>query len=95
MMKTLKDPMRKKLLYRAQHRGIKEADLVVGSFAEVHLATMSAAQVLVFEALLEVPDHDLYAWIIGRAPVPPEWQGEVMSMMQAFSVVDAVQGKTG
>jgi len=86
----LTDPHRKQLLYRAMHRGFKEADIVIGRFAKENLATMTDAQVAEFEVLLEVPDQELYAWIIGRVPVPANYEGEVMTMLQAFPVADSI-----
>ncbi|MEM6649822.1 MAG: succinate dehydrogenase assembly factor 2 [Pseudomonadota bacterium] len=79
-------PARKRLLYRAMHRGFKEADIIVGRFAEQHLGAMSDAEEAEFERLLEVPDQDLYAWIIGRQPAPDNYQGPILEKMQAFDV---------
>jgi len=79
-------PDRKQLLYRAMHRGFKEADIVIGRFAEANLAGMSQGEVDEFRALLEVPDQDLYGWIIGRAEAPANFQGPVLQALQAFDV---------
>lgn len=79
-------PERKRLLYRANHRGFKEADLVVGRFAEAHLADMSDTEEEEFRLLLEVPDQELYAWVIGRAEAPDNYKGPVLAQMQAFDV---------
>lgn len=79
-------PDRKQLLYRAMHRGFKEADIVIGRFAEANLAQMSADELDEFRALLEVPDQDLYGWIIGRDEAPSNFQGSVLEALQAFDV---------
>lgn len=42
--------------YRAEHRGTKELDLILGRFAAGFLAQASEAQLGAFEALLEEPD---------------------------------------
>lgn len=75
---------RKRLLFRSWHRGTREADLILGSFAEAHLAGFDAAGLDAFEALLEVSDADLFDWIIGRAPPPPEHDSEVTRLLLAF-----------
>lgn len=85
---VLTDPGRKRLLYRAMHRGFKEADIVIGSFAKVHLPTMTDAQVAEFEALLEASDTDLFNWIIGREETPSDYRGDVMTMLQAFPIAE-------
>lgn len=85
-MTQLTDPRRKQLLYRAQHRGFKEADLLIGGFAAAHLATMEEASLDEFEALLKIDDHDLYNWIIGKIEVPANIKGPVFAMLQQFDV---------
>lgn len=80
------DVRRKRLLYRAQHRGFKEADLLIGGFAAANLAAMTDADLDAFEALLAHPDHDLYAWIRGEAPPPAEAQGPVLDALRNFDV---------
>ena len=74
----------KKIRFRAWHRGFREADLILGPFADSHAASLTPAQLDAFERLLEEPDHDIYGWIVGRAPAPPEHDGEVMEMLRAF-----------
>ena len=49
---------RKRLFYRAHHRGTKEMDLVLGPFAEAHLAGFDAKKLERFEAVLEESDAD-------------------------------------
>lgn len=77
---------RKRLLYRALRRGFKEADLVIGGFATAHIATLSAAELDEFEALLALSDHDLYAWLKGDRPAPEELRGPVFERLRAFDV---------
>lgn len=74
----------KKLRFRAWRRGFREADLILGPFADEHVQDFSPAELDFFERLLEVPDQDLYAWIIEREPTPPEWDGEMMGRIKAF-----------
>ncbi|MFI4965963.1 MAG: succinate dehydrogenase assembly factor 2 [Caulobacterales bacterium] len=84
-MTTNEDDARlKKLKFRAWRRGFREADLILGPFADSHVATFSTAELDRFEALLEVPDHDLYAWIVGAAPIPPEFDDEIMNQLKQF-----------
>ena len=78
------DARLKKLKLRAWRRGFKEADLILGPFADSRAPSMSEAELEAFERLLEVPDQDLYAWIVGREPTPAEWRGPVMDMIQDF-----------
>jgi antitoxin CptB len=83
-MTQLSDPRRKRLLFRSWHRGTREADLILGSFADEHLAGFDAAQLDRYEALLALPDADLFDWIGGRAPPPPECDHDVTRLLIAF-----------
>ena len=74
---------RRQLRFRAWRRGFREADLILGPFADRRLAGMSPDQLDAFEALLEQPDHDLYAWIIGQAPAPEAFRGEVLDLIRS------------
>jgi len=86
------DARRKKLKLRAWRRGFREADLILGPFADRHVPDFSPAELDAFEALLEQPDQDLYAWILERSPTPPEFDGEIMRQIKIFR---DVLGKTG
>lgn len=82
---TIDDDARlKKLKFRAWRRGFREADLILGPFADRHVASFSPAELDWFEALLEQPDQDLYAWIVGTAPTPAVYDGEIMNKIKQF-----------
>ena len=78
------DIRRKRLRFRAWHRGTREADLLFGGFADRHVGEMDGDQLSRLEELLEVADADLYDWTIGRSPVPPEFDHDVMALLRAF-----------
>jgi antitoxin CptB len=78
------DTRRKRLLYRSWHRGTREADLLLGPFAERHLAKMTPPQLDRFEDLLNENDADLYDWIGGRADPPPGRDSDVLRLLQQF-----------
>ncbi len=89
----LTDPTRKRLLYRAMHRGFKEADIILGSFAEQHLPTMTDEEVELLAALMEVPDTDLYNWIVGREEAPANYRNEVLEMLKNHPVAEEVRNR--
>jgi antitoxin CptB len=62
---------RRRAAWRASHRGTKELDLLIGSFAERRLPLMSEEELAHFERFLEVGDPSLQAWLLG-AGVEPE-----------------------
>ena len=63
---------RKRILYRCQHRGMKEMDILLGGYVGEHVGTMSEADLATLEVLMDVSDQELFAWMIGRKPVPAE-----------------------
>jgi len=75
---------RKRLLFRSWHRGTREADLILGSFAEAYLAGWDEARLDEYEALLECPDADLFDWINRRAAPPAQYDTDVTRMLLAF-----------
>ena len=90
---SIDDARLKKLKFRAWRRGFREADLILGPFADQHVAGFDPGQLDAFERLLEVPDQDLYAWITDREPTPPEWDGDLMRQIKAFRFkVHSVRG---
>jgi antitoxin CptB len=84
-MSTL-DARLKKLKFRAWRRGFREADLILGPFADKHVEDFSEAELDAFERLLEIPDQDLYAWITDRLPPPPEWDVALLHQIKIFRI---------
>lgn len=78
------DPVRKKLLFRAWHRGIREMDLILGRFADLNIASMSAAELDEFGRLLEVNDRDLVQWFTGETATPDQWKTVLFNKISQF-----------
>ncbi len=72
----------KRLAMRSMRRGIKEMDLILGGFAPKGLAQLSAADLDLYEALLEENDHDLYAWCSDAAPRPEKYRDLIENIMR-------------
>jgi antitoxin CptB len=81
---TSDDTRLKRLKYRAWHRGFREADLILGPFADKYASDLSPSDLDAFEQLLEQPDQDLYEWIVERTPTPAEFDGELMRKIKTF-----------
>ena len=77
----------KRLRFRAWHRGVKEADLLIGGFFDVHSAGWDDAEIDLFEALLEEQDVDIMAWAMGTAAVPERYAGTVMTALKTLNYV--------
>jgi antitoxin CptB len=82
------DDRRKRLLFRCWHRGTREMDLILGRFADAEIATLDDEEVGELERLIELPDPDLYAALIGDKPIAPEFAGALFDRIKAFRAVD-------
>ena len=78
------DLRRKRLRFRSWHRGMRETDLVLGSFADRHLAGFDEGRLDRYEALLDCADADIFDWIAGRAVPPPPHDNDVIRLLLAF-----------
>ncbi len=72
-MSETRETMIKRLRMRSMRRGIKEMDLILSAFADAHLAEFSGEGLVLYERLLSENDHDIYGWIGGQFPTPPEY----------------------
>jgi antitoxin CptB len=61
---------RKRLLWRASHRGTREMDLLLGGFARIHMDRLTESELDELEAIIGLPDQELMGWILGDHPVP-------------------------
>ncbi len=81
--------LRRKLGFRAWHRGTREADLLIGSFADAHLPGFGPPELEQFQRLMKENDPDIYDWMTGRQPVPPEHDNRVTQLLCAFRLPKA------
>jgi antitoxin CptB len=72
---------RKRLKFRAWHRGTRELDLLIGSFADRYLPEFGMPELDQFEALLNCQDPDVYDWMTGQKPAPEDKKGRVLDLL--------------
>ena len=77
------DARRRKALFRSWHRGMREVDLVLGTFADAEIASLTEEEMDQYERLLDVPDGDLLRWFFGERPVPEAFQTSIMKRILA------------
>jgi antitoxin CptB len=76
--------LRKRLMWRATHRGTRELDLILGGFVKARAAAMTAPEIAELEALLEVPESLLQAWLTGTMPPPPERDSALLRELLSY-----------
>lgn len=74
---------KKKLMFRAWHRGMKELDLLMGTFAQDELANLEGDELTQFERLIDSEDNDLLNYFNGKQAVPSALAGSVFERIKA------------
>jgi antitoxin CptB len=80
---------RRRLRYRAWHRGTREMDLVLGPFADAHLELFETPELDRLEALMDEEDTDLLKWVMGQEPVPANTDAELLGRIIAYRLKTA------
>ncbi|MBL8791478.1 MAG: succinate dehydrogenase assembly factor 2 [Rhizobiales bacterium] len=75
---------RKRLLWRATRRGIKEMDIIVGGFAEANLSHLGEAELDAFERVLDIPDQDLLSYATRQSDIPVNLRSDMLDAVLAF-----------
>jgi len=77
------DVRRRRLLFRATHRGTHENDLLIGGYVAARIAALTEDEIVALEQLMDLPDTDLADWLTGRAPIPAEFDCPMLRAMRA------------
>jgi len=87
---------RRRAAYRANYRGTKEMDWLLGKFADAHLAGMAANDLTTFEQFLALADPDIQNWLMDtptRTPVAspdPQFQ-DLIGRIRTFHGMSALR----
>ena len=81
------NPRRKQLLFRSQHCGLKENDILLGHFADHYIQKLNDQQLDDLETLMQQNDIDVMNWVIGKTTVPEEFNTELMRLIQKFNKI--------
>ena len=80
MQQTNADPLpslalehrRRRILFRATHRGTYENDILIGGYVRARIAGFTDADLDALEEVMELPDAMLADWLTGRQPIPAD-----------------------
>jgi antitoxin CptB len=86
MNDTEKETRIKRMKYRANHRGIKEMDIILGRFADTQLEALEPEQVDQFELLMSEHDRDLLTWFTGEIEFPHKDLQAIFDQVNAFAL---------
>ncbi len=76
--------MRKKLIYRSWHRGMKEIDLILGTFADQTLEHLNEEDLRAYEKILEIPDNELLDYLHQIRQIPEEYNSSILKNIIHF-----------
>lgn len=75
---------RKRLRYRAWHRGTKEMDLVLGPYADAHIDSLNVHDLDRLEKLMDEEDTDLLKWVMGQEAPPEGTDTKMLAVLIAY-----------
>jgi antitoxin CptB len=87
------DVRRRKLLFRAWRRGVREMDLIVGRFADAFIDKLDETSLDDFERLIEAPNAELYTWVVGDEAAPANYDTAALRQLIAFHAQNAKAGE--
>ena len=82
------DERRRRTLFRAWHRGMREMDIIYGKFADAQIAALSDAELDQLEALMELPDRDVLMFMTGEADTPANYDTALFRRLKDFHTHD-------
>ena len=85
------DSRRKRILFRANHRGTHETDLLVGGFVTARITSLTDAELDQIEEIMELPDPDLADWLSGRREIPAYAESPMLRAMLEAALAEAAR----
>lgn len=78
------DARRRRIRFRAWHRGMLETDLIFGRFVDAEIGRLDEAEIADLEKLLDTEDRDVLGWVTGEIVTPHDYDTPVMRKIRAF-----------
>ena len=72
---------KKKIIYKASHRGSKEMDILLGNFINKYIDLFNENELQQFDLILDNDDDDIYQWILGKSDIPNKYQNRVLFLL--------------
>ena len=72
---------KKKIIYKASHRGSKEMDILLGNFINKYIELFNKNELHLFDLILDSDDDDIYHWILGKIDIPNKFQNRVFTLL--------------
>ena len=77
---------RKKLLFRAGHRGTKEMDMLLGNFANKYIQLFDERELVMLSTLLDCEDDLIYKCLLDKESVPSEIDNRIFHLLKDTAI---------
>ena len=78
--------LKKKIIYRAEYRGTKEMDLLLGNFVKKYINIFSINDLHDLYKLLDISDEDLTKCILNKNPSIKLPNNNVVNLLKDFKI---------
>ena len=78
--------LKKKIIYRAEYRGTKEMDLLLGNFVKKYINIFSINDLHDLYKLLDISDEDLTKCILNKDPSIKLPNNNVVNLLKNFKI---------
>ena len=83
---TSKKILKKQIIYRSTHRGIKEMDILLGNFVKKHINEFSDTELVDLKKLLLIEDEVIYKWYLKNNYYGTIPKTKVSTMLKNFKL---------
>jgi len=80
------DSIKRKIKYRAEHRGIKEMDLLLSAFVRKYIDVFSYNDLLDLHSILEKDDNVIFKWYLDEAINDNIAKSKVSNLLKKFKL---------
>ena len=77
---------RRRILFRATHRGTYENDILIGRFVRARLDAFTEAELDEVERLMDHPEAVLGDWLMGRQSIPEDAEYRLLRLMRQAAI---------
>ncbi len=80
------DILKKKIIFRSEHRGIKEMDLLLGAFVKKYINVFDIIELKQIDYLLNISDEKLYKWYLNKVSITSIPVNKVSILLRKFKI---------
>ena len=80
------DNLKKKILYRSEHRGTKEMDLLLSNFVKKYVNSLNESELYELESLLNIDDEVLYKWYLNNEKTTSIPENSITKKLKEFKL---------